>query len=259
MDSEKPVKVGGAQSIRRALQLLRLLAQYDSQGLSLQQITAFSGLERSTAHRLMTCLVEEQFARRSSQDRLYHLGVDAMQIGFSAMHRVPIADTLRPLAKRLCRLSGDTVFLVVQQGDYALCLLREHGDFPVRIFTIDVGEKRLLGLGAGGLALMAGFDDAAIASIFERHADTYRASGLTLEALLPRIQQTRAKGFSETVDSITPGISGVGYAFQISEITRVAISFGAITPRLDGARRQAMGELLVTECAEWQAAQKNSA
>lgn len=251
--SKKPV-TGGAQSIRRALHLLRLLAQHDSRGLSLQQVTAMSGLERSTAHRLLSCLVEEQFARRSPE-RFYHLGVDAMQIGFSAMQRAPIADTLRPLAKRLCRISGDTVFLVVQQGDYALCLLREHGDFPVRIFTIDVGEKRLLGVGAGGLALLASFDDASIAEIHRRHAPTYTAAGLSLDTLLTRVENARARGFAEIIDGITPGISGVGYAFQISDIARVAISFGAINPRLDRSRRQAMGELLKKECTGWLATQ----
>lgn len=256
LEPVKHNKTGGAQSIRRALHLLRILAQNDNDGLSLQKLTALSGLERSTAHRLISCLVEEQFARRSQEGRLYHLGVDAMQIGFSAMHRVPIADTLRPLAKRLCRLSGDTVFLVVQQGDHALCLLREHGDFPVRIFTIDVGEKRLVGMGAGGLALMAGFDDAVIAEIHQRHAPTYNAAGLSLDTLLSKAQLARNKGYAEIVDGITPGISGVGYAFQISDITRVAISFGAITPRLDSTRRQAMGELLKKECSEWQAAQQ---
>lgn len=228
----------------------------DSRGLSLQQITAMSGLERSTAHRLLSCLVEERFARRSTQQRLYHLGVDAMQIGFSAMHSEPIADTLRPLTKRLCRLSGDTVFLIVQQGDYALCLLREHGEFPVRIFTIDVGEKRLLGMGAGGLALLSRFDDATIREIHGRHADAYHAAGLPLETLLARAQQARAKGFAEIVDAITPGISGVGYSFQISDITRVAISFGAISQRLDATRRQVMGDLLRKECDEWLASQQ---
>ena len=252
--STKPL-TGGAQSIRRALHLLRLLAQHDDRGLNLQQITAMSGLERSTAHRLLSCLVEEQFARRS-EERLYHLGIDAMQIGFSAMHRAPIADTLRPLAKRLCRLSGDTVFLVVQQGDHALCLLREHGDFPVRIFTIDVGEKRLLGMGAGGLALLASFDDASIMEVHKRHAQTYQAAGLSREILLARVENARSRGYAEIVDGITQGISGVGYAFQISDIARVAISFGAISPRLDSARRRAMGDLLRKECTEWLAAQE---
>jgi len=52
-------------------------------------------------------------------------------------------------------MSGDTVFLVIRQGDYCLCLHREEGHFPVKVFTTDVGGRRLLGLGAGGLALIA--------------------------------------------------------------------------------------------------------
>lgn len=241
----------GTQSVRRALQLMRLLAQHEAAGLSLQQITALSGLERSTAHRLVSCLVDENFAHKHSDSRRYHLGIDAMQIGFATMHRVPIDDALKPLIKRLCRLSGDTVFLVVQQGDYALCLSREHGDFPVRIFTIDAGEKRLLGIGAGGLALLSNYDEPDIGALHARHQADYEQAGLTLPALLQKVAVTREKGFSEIVEGITPGISGVGYAFSISRITRVAISFGAISQRLDAARRCEMGELLVAECTAW--------
>ncbi len=247
---DKPSK-SGTQSVRRALQLMRFLAQHDVAGLSLQQITTLSGLERSTAHRLISCLVDENFAHRDNTSRCYHLGIDAMQIGFATMHRVPIDDTLKPLTKRLCRLSGDTVFLVVQQGDHALCLSREHGDFPVRIFTIDAGEKRLLGMGAGGLVLLASYDETDISALHARHQAEYDQAGLTLATLLQKACITRERGFSEIVEGITPGISGVGYAFSISQITRVAISFGAISQRLDGARRREMGELLVSECTRW--------
>lgn len=241
----------GTQSVRRALQLMRLLAQHDTEGLSLQELTALSGLERSTAHRLVSCLVDENFARRTDNAKRYQLGVDAMQMGFSAMAQMPIADMLRPLTKRLCRLSGDTVFLVVQQGDHALCLLREHGDFPVRIFTIDAGEKRLLGIGAGGLAIIADYSAEQIAAIHARHKADYEQAGLPLEVLQQRARTTRQKGFSEIVDGITPGVSGVGFAFAVSQIAKVAISFGAINQRLDAARRQEMGSLIMRECREW--------
>src|SRR5690606_8388559 len=241
----------GTQSIRRVLHLLRLLAEHDAQGLTLQEVMAQANLERSTAHRLLSCLVDENFAQRDAASRRYYLGIDAMQMGFSAMYRAPIADTLRPLAKRLCRLSGDTVFLVVQQGDYALCLLREHGEFPVRIFTIDAGEKRLMGIGAGGLALIADYSDAAIAEIHARHEKAYLKAGLPLQTLLRHARTARELGYAEIVDGITPGVSGVGCAFAISKITKVAISFGAISQRLDATRRKAMGRLLVAECQAW--------
>jgi len=241
----------GTQSIRRVLHLLRLLAEHDAQGLTLQDVMAQANLERSTAHRLLSCLVDENFAQRDAASRRYYLGIDAMQMGFSAMYRAPIADTLRPLAKRLCRLSGDTVFLVVQQGDYALCLLREHGEFPVRIFTIDAGEKRLMGIGAGELALIADYSDAAIAEIHARHEKAYLKAGLPLQTLLRHARTARELGYAEIVDGITPGVSGVGCAFAISKITKVAISFGAISQRLDATRRKAMGRLLVAVCQAW--------
>ncbi|PJX28240.1 IclR family transcriptional regulator [Advenella sp. S44] len=242
----------GAQSIRRALSLLRLIAQHNEQGLTLSELTAMSGLERSTAHRLLNCLLEENFARRETGGKRFQLGIDAMQMGFSTMHHLPVIEELRPLAMKLSRLSEDTVFLVIEQGDYVLCLLREHGAFPVRIFTIGVGEKRLLGIGAGGLALLATHTDAEIEVIYKRHQDTYRKAAMSLPKLLEKCHLTRRNGYASIESTITPGIAGVGFAFSVSAITQVAFSFGAISPRLTGQRRAQMGRLLMDECSAWQ-------
>ncbi|WP_251864592.1 helix-turn-helix domain-containing protein [Achromobacter sp. Marseille-Q4962] len=239
--------------MRRALGLLRVLAQHQEEGIDLQGVMNATGLERSTAHRLLSCLLEEQFAERDRGSRRYRLGVDSMQLGFAALRRTPLLDALRPFAQKLARLSGDTVFLVIRQGDYALCLLREAGSFPVKVFTIDQGERRLLGVGAGGLALLAGLPDEEIAALHGRHAAAYAQAGLGLAALLKTARKTRAAGYSEIVDTITPGVSGVGVAFPVSELTSVAFSFGAISSRLDAARRKEMGALLRAECMAWAA------
>ncbi len=242
---------GGTQSMRRALGLLRVLAQHQEEGIDLQGVMAETGLERSTAHRLLSCLLEEQFAERDGKTRRYRLGVDSMQLGFAALRRTPLLDALRPFAQKLARLSGDTVFLVIRQGDYALCLLREAGSFPVKVFTIDQGERRLLGVGAGGLALMAALPDEEIAALYARHAASYAQIGASSAALMKSVRQARTSGYSEIVDTITPGVSGVGVAFRVSELTWVAFSFGAISSRLDAPRRAQMGALLHAECQAW--------
>lgn len=247
----KLTATGGTQSMRRALGLLRVLAQHQEDGIDLQGVMNASGLERSTAHRLLSCLLEEQFAERDNRTRRYRLGVDSMQLGFAALRRTPLLDALRPFAQKLARLSGDTVFLVIRQGDYALCLLREAGSFPVKVFTIDQGERRLLGVGAGGLALMASLPDEEIASLYARHAASYAQVGVSSSALMKAVKHTRTTGYSEIVDTITPGVSGVGVAFPVSELTWVAFSFGAISSRLDGPRRVKMGALLRAECLAW--------
>lgn len=247
---DKPPATAGAQSLRRALQLLRLLAEHQEQGIRLTDAMAATGLERSTVHRLLTCLVEEQFAERDSTGRGYRLGIDAMQLGFASMRRVPLVDASRPLMQRLARMSGDTVFLVIRQGDYCLCLHREEGHFPVKVFTTDVGGRRLLGLGAGGLALMASLADAEVERIFERHTQEFDQAGFSRERLLQAVRRTRAAGWADIVDTLTTGVSGVGITFAASASTQAAISFGAITPRLPPERKVELAHLLREQLAQ---------
>ncbi len=237
----------GAQSLRRALQLLRLLAQHQEDGIKLTDVIAASGLERSTAHRLLSCLVEEQFAERDPDGKAYRLGIDAMQLGFASMRRVPLVDSCRALMQKLARMSGDTVFLVIRQGDYCVCLHREEGHFPVKVFTTDVGGRRLLGVGAGGLALMASLSDAEIDRTLERHAQEYAQAGFTPARMAQAVRQTRKAGYADITDTLTMGVSGVGCTFAASATTLAAISFGAITPRLSAARKKEMAQLLVSQ------------
>ena len=86
---DKQPTTAGAQSMRRALNLLRLLAEHHEDGITLTEVLSASGLERSTAHRLLSSLVEERFAERDPDSKAYRLGIDAMQLGFAAMRRAP--------------------------------------------------------------------------------------------------------------------------------------------------------------------------
>jgi hypothetical protein len=45
-------------------------------------------------------------------------------------------------------------------------------------------------------------------------------------------------------------------AFRLSDFTKVAVSLGAISPRLDAQRRKEMGALLKEECDQWVAAKE---
>jgi len=239
----------GAQTLRRGLQLLRLLAQGHEDGIRLADVMNAAGLERSTTHRLLSCLVEERFAERDPEAKTYRLGVEAMQLGFASMRRVPLVDACKPLIQRLARLSGDTVFLVIRQGDYCLCLHREEGHFPVKVFTTEVGARRLLGLGAGGLALMAALADDEINRIFDRHQNEYGQADFSRGRLMRAIQRTRGAGYADIVDTLTAGVSGVGCTFFASPGSLAAVSFGAIGHRLPPPRKRQLAELLRAELA----------
>lgn len=244
MKKKKPL---GTQSLQRGLSILHLLGTHHAEGLRLTDISRMLGLETSTAHRLLACLTHEHFVERNPTNKRFHLGIGSMQLASGAAERLPLTERLRPIMQKIARISGDTVFLVARQGDFALCLHREHGDFPVHITTTLPGGSRLLGIGAGGNAIMSGIPTDEVVRIYERNAVAYQTVGLELETLLTTLEETRATGFSQTVDIITPGISAIGLPIVMGSRPMAALSIGSISSRMESERRQELGALL-TEC-----------
>jgi DNA-binding IclR family transcriptional regulator len=70
--------------VRRALALLRGVAKCPEGGIRLAQLVRTSGLDRATAYRLLTCLVEEGCIDRDAQ-QLYRLGPQAVMLGSQAI------------------------------------------------------------------------------------------------------------------------------------------------------------------------------
>lgn len=249
-NGEKVTSIGGTQSLRRGLELMRLLVDHHADGIALRDLVTASSLERSTAYRLVACLVEEGYAERDSSTRRYHLGMAAMQLGLVAMNRAPLVEASRLAMRRLARVSGDTVFLIVRQGDYGVCLHREEGQFPIKTLTIDAGERRLLGIGAGGRAIMAELPNEEVAAIYNRHARKYQEAGVELADLRGSAASTRSNGYATMQDLISVGIAGVGCAFKVSTSILASISIGAITPRLTAKRRKELADLIRVECLQ---------
>lgn len=233
-------RADGTQSLRRALRLLRLLGEHQEDGLRLADIVRATGLERPTAHRVLACLVDEHYADKDPQRKTYRLGLAAMQLGVASMRRAPLVGDFQALMKRLARITQETIFLQIREGDYGVCLHREAGTAPVRVFTIDVGGRRLLGIGAGGLAMLANLEDARIDEILQRNRDAYEALGFDARRLWHAVRRTREQGYATIRDTTTPGVSGLGFAFRTSGSVVASLSLGAITQRLPLERRRVL-------------------
>ena len=230
--------------MRRGLALLRLLAEHHVDGIKAAEVAEATGLERATAHRLLATLVEEGFAERDPQTRHLRLGLESMRLGLFALRLSPLIEACKPVMRRLSRSTGDTVFLIVRQGDLAVCMHREEGPYPVRVFTTEVGSALPMGIGAGGLALLATLDDEALRAHLVRHAAAFSRAGLQQAQLVRAVNRTRAQGFSDTRGEITEGVCGVGAVLPSRHGSFAAISIGAIESRLPPSRRQALGREL---------------
>lgn len=229
--------------------MLRHIGAHHGQGVRLTDLIALTGFDKSTVHRLLTCLTEEGFIERIALTKFYRLGVESMQLGLVSADMAPLVDRFRPTMLRIARMSGETAFLVARSGHYAVCLHREDGSYPVKAVVVEPGKRRLLGISAVGVGILAQESDEDVAEIYTRNVQIYERLGMTLDVIRRLVKATRQTGFSEMTDFGPLDSSGVGYAFPISATTRVGISIAGNNSRMHTQRRRELGIFLQQELA----------
>ncbi|MDO8772325.1 MAG: IclR family transcriptional regulator [Burkholderiaceae bacterium] len=245
----KQSETTGVQSAARALTLLRHIGAHHGQGVRLTDLIALTGFDKSTVHRLLACLTEEEFIERIALSKIYRLGVESIQLGLMSADMAPLVDRFRPIMLRIARMSGETVFLVARSGHYALCLHREDGSYPVKLVVVEPGKRRLLGISAVGVGILAHESDDDVAEIYTRNVQIYERLGVTLDVVRRLVKATRQTGFTEMTAFGPLETSGVGYAFPITATTWVGISIAGNNSRMSMQRRRELGMLLQQELA----------
>jgi len=74
-------KASGAQSIERAILVLRAVAAATVDGSTLSQVVAASRLTKATVHRLLSVLTREGFVGRDEESKTYFLGQEIYALG----------------------------------------------------------------------------------------------------------------------------------------------------------------------------------
>jgi DNA-binding IclR family transcriptional regulator len=241
---ERPVQ--GAQSVFRAVELLKLVGLNHERGISLAALVASTGLERTTAYRLLRSLEETGLVERNER-KLYRLGLEAMQLGLATMSRVPILERCRPMMIRLARRTEDTVYLVVRNGDSAHCIHYEEGAFPIKALVLQVGGLRLLGIGSAGTALLATLTEEELERFHARQREHLPVERQSLVHLRRLVAQARRRGYVCTDNLVAEGVSGVGVYFEVTPGTYAAISVGAIRSRMSEVRRAQIAQVMFEE------------
>jgi DNA-binding IclR family transcriptional regulator len=236
------------KTIGRAADVLRALAAGSPAGSRLAEVTERLGLGKATVHRLLGALVEVGFVEYDENERCYRLGYALFSLGAHA-RRYHLVDIARPCLVRLAAATGDTIYLSVRDGDEAVCIDRCTGSFPIRTLTLDIGDRRPLGIGAGSLALLAFEGEAEIARVLRVNAAAREDyAGFDDAALGRMIAQTRAHGFAFNDGRIVSAMTALGVPVMDEEgRVLAALSIAAIRERMEGGRLDELGSLLRAE------------
>lgn len=234
-----------AGSLRRGVALLRLLATAGRRGLALTDLAARAGLPHPSVHRLLAQLIDERLAVRDAESRRYALGPLAFELGLAGAAQFDVRDLFDGPMARLADETEDTVYLVVRSGDEAVCLHRREGVFPIRALTLDVGSRRPLGLGAGGLAILAALPDPELTETVARIDQQLESAGLSPEALQRAISTTRDTGLAIIRNRVTLGITAIGIHVEDSMGRPfAALSVAALNERVPRERIARIGQAL---------------
>ena len=241
-------RLSGSQSVYRAVAVLRGVARHNASGITASAIANEQDLTPATAHRLLKVLTGEGLLTFDPYSKKYHLGLDLYTLGIAARH-FGLRDLLAGPMERMRERSRDTVFLVVRSGADALCLERLDGDFPIRTLTLGVGSRRPLGVGAGGLALLAAESDEVVEQMVSYNGRLYADYGdFTPEEIRAAVVETRNRGTSFNDGRLRDEVRAVGMAIGLpGEAPLASISIATSVVRMEASRGAELESLLRSE------------
>jgi IclR family acetate operon transcriptional repressor len=231
----------GAQSVERALSVLRCFEHAGDDGLGISEIASQTGLSVSTAHRLTRALVTGGLVAQDDRTERYALGPLVAVLGQRASVRLGY-DAALPDLEKLASSTGESVNLgILAPPDEVLVVLDIASAQPLR-FDQAPGTRVPVHTSAMGKCLLAFAEspDGAVAALSKLTRFTPRTI-TSRHALKTELAAVRARGWAlndqERNDGVravaAPVVNGRGVA-----VAAVAVQGPAV--RLDDRRVKAL-------------------
>jgi DNA-binding IclR family transcriptional regulator len=241
--------------------MLKEVAMHGPRGTRVAEVANALGLAYPTAYRMMNCLVAERMVERDEESRRYSLGPLVYELGLSVPPKMNLRDICDPVTSRVASSTGDTVFLNVRSGLDVLCIDRKEGTYPIKTLIFDVGSRRPLGVGAGGVALLMALPEAEVNSIMRANAlrlEMY--GGMTQRTITTLVRESRARGYVVTEDIVVRGVSAVSLPFGGQHgVPCAALTVACVPSRMPESRHRDLVSMLRTQITTLEKVLRNTA
>jgi DNA-binding IclR family transcriptional regulator len=235
----------GSQTVSRAMELLRLLACGQEQGVRLTDLVQMSGLNRPTVHRLLKTLIAEGVAEQDSVTRKYLIGHDIGLLGLARGKQTRIEKIAEPYLLELAEQTGDTVFLSIRNRQDSVCISRHTGHHPIQVLSIEVGIRRPLGIGVSGIALLSCLSIEESEKLISLNKTRLHALGDSEIRVRDRVEGARLHGYAYVERGLMQGTSAIAIPIQNNfETPTAAITITAMANRLNEKRLQEVLSLM---------------
>lgn len=227
-------------SVAKAVRLLESFGD-ERPELTLAELVSKCGYSRTTTYRLLDTLELLGWVERSGSGA-YSLTLRVFELSSSVLGRFDLRAEASHVMSDLAARYDENIYLVVPDGDRAVCLELIESSQPVRIMALTVGRSLPLYAGGAPLALLAELHHQHLDRIVEIAPLTLPSgdtlSGTELRAAVDRVQKL---GYAVSLEDVTPGIAAIGACIHDRFGRPVAaMSFGGMISRYQEPR---LGEL----------------
>ncbi len=250
MDEKTPVGPGrtGTQSIERTVLLMKTVAERGSTGWQLADLARRCEMDKSTAHRILNCLVRERLVEQRPGGR-YLPGQVMFELGLGMRghqrFRVAAEERLTVLAER----TGLTAALYLRSGDEVVCAFSVGQAATHNTVNMSVGHRRPLLGRVPGIAILLALPEEEVQDILKRNATVFeREADARLPAYLEMYRDSVAAGLALHEGHWLPLVNAYGMAILDSKGQAfAALVLSGASDELPLTRRPAIEAILRDE------------
>jgi len=201
------------QSVDRALVIVETLMR-DDLALSTREIALQTGINRTTAHRLVNALLQRGWLERVADSAAYRLSLKLLVLANLAHEARDVLDAVRPTLEELSILSRETVHVGVLDGFELVHVGKV--DSPERVgISSRIGTRAVPHVTSLGKALLAASDPEAVEA-YIAHAGRIEGEFVLVDdrSLRDEIAATRERGYSRDDEEDAVGVRCIGAAVR---------------------------------------------
>lgn len=194
--------------LERGLAILRLFRR-DRPNLTPAQIAGELGIPRSTVHRLLTELIEQQLVRRLGDGR-YTLDVGVLTLGFEYLASSDIVSLAGPPLEALRNATNWSTHLGILQGRSVIYLSRYASRATVTR-NVAIGSSLPAHATLMGRVLLSQLEPTELRALYagiDLRAEAPRGPADVSE-LLQRIEEDRARGYAAATSAYEPNVRAI--------------------------------------------------
>jgi IclR family acetate operon transcriptional repressor len=233
-------------SIEKTLAVLRALSSPD-QPRRLADIAERTGINKTTAHRILQILTAEGYAMTSG-DGAYASGPALLALAGSALADRDLGAVARPILDNLQRQTGHSVHFAVRSGTVAVYLAKVEGRQPYRMAS-KVGMQVALHCTAIGKALLAELPEEEVRAVIAATSPLIRHTAATIvepDRLIEELAVVRKRGYAIDDEENERDVRCVGAVVRDRHGTPIgAVSVSALTFTLNSDDAGILGPLVV--------------